>query len=331
MRFRELQSLHLSNNNLSGLFPISFQNLSSLETLDLGNNKFSGRIPSWVGYNFPKLRIISLRSNDFYGEIPIGISNLSSLQILDLAKNSLSGPIPTSLGELKSIQEEQKVNKYLFFGNYNRRYFEESLVVNLKGTFKKFTKNLALVTSIDLSSNNLSGVFPQEITKLTGLVILDFSKNHIVGEIPENISKMRELGSLDLSNNNISGTIPPNMLLLSSLGYLNISNNNLSGPIPNGGQMSTFDDSSFIGNFGLCGYPPSVKCNGDDSKGEDNDENESNDHFVDEWFYLSVVLGFVAGIVVPFVAITIRKPWGEVYYGFVDKIVCMFLSMRYRG
>ncbi|GMP41526.1 hypothetical protein CsSME_00011600 [Camellia sinensis var. sinensis] len=329
---KQLQSLHLSNNKLTGEIPSSFQNLSSLETLDLGNNKLSGHIPPWFGNGFPNLRIISLRSNAFSGGLPSGLSNLSSLQVLDLAENNLTAQFPASLGDLKAMVGEQKVTKYLFYGKYRGRYYEESLVVNTKGKFQKYTKTLSLVISIDLSSNNLYGEFPVEITKLTGLVVLNLSRNQISGQIPEGISSLRQLGSLDLSSNRLSGAIPPSMSSLSFLGYLNLSNNDLTGMIPDTGQMSTFDESCFDGNPGLCGAPLAVKCsNSDSDKGKSVENDHNDDGFIDQWFYLSVGLGFAAGLLVPCLVLASRKPWSDAYLSFVDKIVYRLPWARNRG
>ncbi|GFY92210.1 hypothetical protein Acr_08g0006060 [Actinidia rufa] len=172
----QLQSLHLVNNRLTGELPSSFQNLWNLETLDLGNNKMSGQIPSWFVNGFPNLRILSLRSNAFSGGIPSGISNLSSLQVLDLAENNLTNQIPASFGDLKAMSGDPKVNKYLLYGNYRGRYYEESFVVNRNGGPQPYTKTLSLVTSIDLSGNRLHGDFPEALTKLTGLLVLNFSR-----------------------------------------------------------------------------------------------------------------------------------------------------------
>ncbi|XP_007029633.2 PREDICTED: LRR receptor-like serine/threonine-protein kinase FLS2 isoform X1 [Theobroma cacao] len=317
----QLQSLHLNNNNLTGSIPPSFKSLSSLETLDLGNNSLFGSIPLWIGDGFPALRILSLRSNVFSGEIPSKISNLSSLQILDLAENNLTGTIPASLGDLKAIAKEQNIIQYLLYGKYRGLYYEESSIIVLKGQTLKFTKTLSLVTSIDLSGNKLNGDFPEALTKLSGLVVLNLSRNHITGDIPGNISDLQQLSSLDLSSNNLSGAIPSGLSSLSFLAYLNLSNNYFSGAIPYVGHLTTFDASSFSGNQGLCGAPLTIKCenNGFDRGGTV--EGGSGEEIIDQWFYLSVGLGFAAGILVPLLIISTRKPWVDSYFGLVEKII----------
>lgn len=142
----QLQSLHLNNNNISGELPLSFKNLSTLQTLDLGENRLSGNIPSWLGDGFTNLGISKLRSNVIYGVLPAELSNLSSLQALDLAENSLTGKIAASFGNLKAMAQEKSINRYLLYGTYRGRYYEESLLVNIKGLFQKYTKTLSLVS-----------------------------------------------------------------------------------------------------------------------------------------------------------------------------------------
>uniref|UniRef100_A0A3Q7EJ59 Uncharacterized protein n=1 Tax=Solanum lycopersicum TaxID=4081 RepID=A0A3Q7EJ59_SOLLC len=267
----QLQSLHLNDNKFSGGVPISLKNLSSLETLDLGNNKLSGKFPSWISDGFQNLRILSLRSNSFSGELPLGMSKLSSLQVLDLAENNLTGAIPTSIGDLNAIVQEKKS--------------DESLVVNLKNQFQKYTKTLSLLTSIDLSRNNLNGAFPVELTNLHGLIVLNLSGNQISGQIPENISSLHQLASLDLSSNILSGVIPSSMGSMSFLSYINFSNNNLSGMVPYKGQMTTFTVSAFEGNPHLCGAPLVVQCQNGNSDNRTVLENDNSDEFPDKWFY----------------------------------------------
>lgn len=318
----QLQTLHLNENRLTGKLPPSFQNLSSLETLNLGNNGLVGSIPPWIGTSFPNIRILSLRSNAFSGAIP-ALSNLGSLQVLDLAQNKLNGSISIGFGNLKAMIQPQKTNHYLFYGKYRGIYYKENYVLNTKSKLLRYTKTLSLVTSIDLSRNELYGDFPHDITELAGLIILNLSTNHISGQIPDNISNLIELSSLDLSNNRLSGPIPPSSTKLTSLSYLNLSNNNLSGKIPVGAQFETFPVSSFAGNLGLCGDPLPVMCQDTERRadGGGRKEDESKNEVIDNWFYLSLGVGFAAGLLIPFCIFAAKRSWSNAYFQLVDKVV----------
>ncbi|XP_057990419.1 receptor-like protein EIX2 [Hevea brasiliensis] len=322
-----LQTLHLSNNQLSGKIPSSLQNLSKLETLDFGNNMLTGNLPRWIGEAFPRLRILRLRSNKFSGELPLALSNWSSLQILDLAENQLNGSIPASLSNLKAMTQQQSVNHYLLYGTLSEHHnYQENIYVTINGLGLRYTRTLSLLTCIDMSGNNLSGELPEAITKLVGLEVLNLSRNHISGQIPESISELRQLLSLDLSGNTLSGPIPQSISSLTFLGSLNVSNNNLSGIIPSTNQMSTFNASSFAGNPGLCGDPLTVKCSNDSNNGGDNypegggkaDQTDNGNGFIDKWFYMSIGVGFAAGLLLPYLVFAMKRSWGGVYFAFVD-------------
>ncbi|KAJ9693314.1 hypothetical protein PVL29_012179 [Vitis rotundifolia] len=319
-----LKSLHLNHNKLSGEFPSSLKNLSRLVTLDLSYNNLSGKIPKWIGTGaaFTRLSILSLRSNAFTGGLPVQLANLSSLHVLDLAGNHLTGSIPPALGDLKAMAQEQNINREMLYGVTAGYYYQERFDVSSKSQILQYTTTLSLVVSIDLSNNKFSGEFPKEMTNLHGLVILNLSRNCITGSIPENISSLRQLSSLDLSNNRLSGVLPRSMSLLTFLGYLNLSNNNFSGMIPFIGQMTTFNASIFYGNPGLCGAPLVRKC-GDNPGGKTANDDKDEDHngFIDEWFYLSVGLGFAVGILGPFFVLALKRSWSEAYFSFVDEIV----------
>ncbi|KAF4361035.1 hypothetical protein F8388_016844 [Cannabis sativa] len=319
-----LKTLHLGDNKFSGSIPSSLKYLSRLETLDLGNNRLVGEIPHFL-CSLKQLRIIKLRSNAFFGELPSLLSNLSSLQVLDLADNVLNGSIPGSYGCFKGMIQVQRENFIRSYGGVLGEY-EESVVLNLNGRELTYTKILSLVVNLDLSDNNLSGELPSNLTNLLGLVNLNLSNNHISGSIPEDISKLGQLLSLDLSSNRLSSTIPNSLSSLSFLGHLNLSNNDFSGKIPYNGHMTTFEASSFAGNKGLCGKPLVVKCPGDngtdfDKKPTPKDHIHDDDNFIDRWFYLSVGLGFAAGLLVPFFMMAMKKSWSETYFSFVEIVV----------
>ncbi|KAL5549233.1 hypothetical protein UlMin_004464 [Ulmus minor] len=328
-----LEILQLSDNKLSGEIPQTFSNLSSLGTLDLGENKLTGEIPQWIGEGFETLKILNLRTNSFFGELPASLSNLSSLQVLDVTENQLNGSIPASSGDFKAMT---KVQRNITSVNLGRggRYYEEKLVVTTKGQVLTFTKTLSLVVSLQLSENNLSGEIPPELTKLLGLLVLNLSGNHISGAIPESISMLKQLQSLDFSSNRLSGPIPQSMPSLSFLQYLNLSNNDFSGTIPFKDQMTTFEASSFAGNPRLCGAPLVLTCHVDDNNGNSSKGWKSSDlndnNFVDTWFFLSIGLGFAAGLLVPFFLMTIITSWSDAYFGLVNNVFERIALFTYR-
>ncbi|KAI4333086.1 hypothetical protein L6164_017936 [Bauhinia variegata] len=98
--------------------------------------------------------------------------------------------------------------------------------------------------------------------------------------------------------------------------------------------MTTFDEPSFVGNPGLCGPPLTMRCPGDDpdhdSDKEDASEDAENDDFFDKEFYLSLGLGFAAGILVPFLILAMKKSWSDAYFVFLDKVIKRLSWIRHR-
>ncbi|CAN1278016.1 Receptor-like protein EIX2 [Linum perenne] len=302
LKIAPFADVDFSSNLFEGPMPLPSH---GIELLDLSKNKFSGPIPEIMFQTMPDVIFLSLSGNRLSGDIPSSIGDSLSLQVIDLSNNSLSGNIPSTIGNCSFLKALDL--------SYN----------DLTAQIPKYTKTLSLVTSIDLSSNNLQGDFPEDVTKLVGLVSLNLSRNQITGKIPETISNMRAISSLDLSNNRLSGSIPEGMNTLTSLAYLNLSSNSLSGAIPTRGQMSTFEQSAFANNSGLCGVNIDLPCRGDDDDDDDGQDNNDGDEdgFIDEWFYLAVGVGFAAGIVIPTLVLAVKKPWSDAYFMFVDRFV----------
>ena len=97
-----LNTLDLSDNRLSGTIP-DFTSVTSLATLDLGDNQLSGTIPEDLG-SLTGLQELSLRDNRLTGAIPEELGDLNQLDLLYLDDNRLSGAIPAALGGLSGLR-----------------------------------------------------------------------------------------------------------------------------------------------------------------------------------------------------------------------------------
>uniref|UniRef100_A0A2N9HN35 Disease resistance R13L4/SHOC-2-like LRR domain-containing protein n=1 Tax=Fagus sylvatica TaxID=28930 RepID=A0A2N9HN35_FAGSY len=321
VKVNRLTTLVFNGNQLEGPLPKSLVNCTTLEVLDLGNNKISDFFPSWlealpelktVGNNkisdffpswleaLPELKVLVLNSNRFHG--PIGNhktsgKSFSKLQILDLSHNEFTGLLPRNyfqnLNAMMTIQG--KTLQYLGGSDY----YQDSVVVTMKGTKIELERILSIFTTIDLSCNKFEGEIPEVLGRLTILRLLNLSHNSLTGHIPLSLANLSALESIDLSSNKLTGEIPMQLTSLTFLAMLNLSQNQLIGPIPQGKQFDTFENDSYYGNLGLCGLPLSIKCRTDASPlpspsifQEDNDS-----MFASGFGWKAVLMGYGCGFV----------------------------------
>nr|XP_027120341.1 probable leucine-rich repeat receptor-like protein kinase At1g35710 [Coffea arabica] len=108
-----LEYLDLSLNEISGSIPPvigpippEIGNLKALESLSLSENNLTGSIPKSLG-STTNLALLSLDRNQFSGSIPASLGNLSKLEILELHDNKLSDAIPEELGQIPELCEQQ--------------------------------------------------------------------------------------------------------------------------------------------------------------------------------------------------------------------------------
>ena len=90
-----INTIDLSQNNLSREIPIKLTNLSKLDILNLSLNHLTRKIPENIG-DLQYLETLDLSCNHLSGPIPQGMTSITTLSSLNLSYNDLSGQIPTA-------------------------------------------------------------------------------------------------------------------------------------------------------------------------------------------------------------------------------------------
>nr|BAF98595.1 CM0545.400.nc [Lotus japonicus] len=289
------ETIKLNGNRLEGPLPPSLAQCSKLQVLDLGDNDIEDTFPVWLE-TLQELQVLSLRSNKHHGVITCFSSKnpFFKLRIFDVSSNHFSGPLPASC--IKNFQGMMSVsnnpNRSLYMDD--RRYYNDSVVVIMKGQEMELKRILTAFTTIDLSNNMFEGGIPKVIGQLKSLIGLNLSHNGINGAIPHRLSNLTNLEWLDLSWNQLTGDIPLALTNLNYLSTLNLSQNHLEGIIPTGGQFNTYENASYGGNPMLCGFPLSKSCNKDEEQPPHStfqDDEESG------FGWKSVAVGYACGAV----------------------------------
>ena len=100
---------------------------------------------------------------------------------------------------------------------------------NLAGTITAALeplRELAALTTLDLSGNSLTGDIPgAALDDFTGLTSLNLGGNSLTGAIPTQLGSLTSLTELDLGGNSLTGALPTELDSLTSLTTLDLSGN----------------------------------------------------------------------------------------------------------
>ncbi|KAF7128966.1 hypothetical protein RHSIM_Rhsim10G0009400 [Rhododendron simsii] len=236
MSWPSLRVLDLGNNNFTGSIPSSMGQLVSLASLHLRNNHLSGEI-TWSFQSCTDLVVLDLGENEFTGSIPTWMGeSLSSLRILALRSNKMKGMIPPKLCHLASLQVLDLAQN-IFSGAIPRcikNFTAMAVKLNSSGPIpitysgRAMFINSYMENALLMMKGNM-----YSYDKILALVaIMDLSDNNFTGRIPKELTSLVGLVSLNMSRNHLSGVIPNKIGSMGLLGALDLSRNQLYGEIP---------------------------------------------------------------------------------------------------
>ncbi|CAI5482092.1 unnamed protein product [Closterium sp. Yama58-4] len=176
-------------NRLSCTIPKSLlSRITSLQSLDLSFNHFSGRLPAGLMAQRSMVRL-RMAGNRFSDVIPAGLRGMTQIRVMDLSRNQLRKGIPAGILKMQSLEELRL--------HHN----------SLSGAFPSTPDSLShSISYLDVSHNQLSGLLPTTLQNLGNLTHLNVAWNSLEGTVPTALNAL-PLRHLDLSHNGFNGSL----------------------------------------------------------------------------------------------------------------------------
>ncbi|KAK9209694.1 hypothetical protein WN944_002062 [Citrus x changshan-huyou] len=275
-RFKRLNFLGLSNNQMDGSIPLSLGQMANLESLDLSNNKLNGTVSEIHFLNLTKLLVFRAHGNSLVFKINPNWVPPFQLAFLELRSCHLGPRFPLWLQSQKKLNDldisSTRISDKIPRGFWNSifQYYYLNVSGNqIYGGVPKFdspsmplitTPSLFLGSIFDLSNNALSGSIFHLICQgenfSKNIEFLKLSTNNFSEDIPDCWMNWPRLRTLNLGNNNFTGSIPTSIGALNSLLSLNLRNNRLSGIIPTSFRNFSILEALDMGENELVGNIP---------------------------------------------------------------------------
>jgi Leucine-rich repeat (LRR) protein len=113
----KLEFLDMSQNALTGTVPVSLGNMKALTNIRLGGNQFAPSGIPPVFFTILNLKELSMPMTNLSGPIPAWVPLMDRLEYLDLSGNSLTGSIPDGIFGMPNlytlILRTNKINSLL--------------------------------------------------------------------------------------------------------------------------------------------------------------------------------------------------------------------------
>lgn len=200
----------------TGELPVEVGNLTNLEYLYLGENRFGITNMAVIG-NLTRLKELSVTP---LGEIPSEWASLVDLEVLFLGSREAFAP-----------SETFTFPAFLTGFTKLRALY---LIQQFKGTFPSQIGSLANLETLEVSGNySLTGQILPEIGNLSKLKKLLMLRNeNMNGPIPVEIGNLTNLEELWLGDTPYTGSLPAQINNLTKLKLIIIGSTNLGGPFP---------------------------------------------------------------------------------------------------
>ena len=241
----KLTGLSMQGNKISDILPGTFENMSSLEYLDLRNNEIKHLNSAMFGglgafHGLTNLTQLLMWGNEISEIMPGTFENLSSLEYLDLSYNKikyLNSAMFSGLGAFNGLTKLTRLsilrNKIsdILPGTFENMSSLEHLqlgynrIVNLDSAVFSGLINLKYV---GLSANKLQYLHPHTFLGLPNIKHLHLKKNMFL-QVPtdRNFINSSSLSRLYMSLCNISSVSAETFAKVSSLEHLDLGENNL--------------------------------------------------------------------------------------------------------